>query len=93
LNKIMLSPETSTLDEMQAVTRALIADGVRTFTLSFHSPSVAPGHTPYVRSQADLRQFLGRIESYCEYFLGSLGGAPGTIEGFRSSLLPGGAVA
>jgi hypothetical protein len=91
LNKIMLSPETSTLDEMTAVTRALIADGVRTFTVTFHSPSVDPGHTPYVRTQADLRQFLGRIESYCEFFLGSLGGVPGTIESFRSSLLPGGA--
>ena len=93
LNKIMLSPETSTLDEMKAVTRALLADGVRTFTLTFHSPSVDPGHTPYVRTSADLGAFLGRIESYCEYFLGSLGGVPGTIEGFRSSLLPGGAVA
>ena len=28
LNKIMLSPETSTLDEMKAVTRSLFADGV-----------------------------------------------------------------
>ena len=93
LNKIMLSPETSTLDEMKAVTRALLADGVRTFTLTFHSPSVDPGHTPYVRTSAELREFLGRIASYCEYFLGSLGGVPGTIEGFRSSLLPGGAVA
>jgi hypothetical protein len=93
LNKIMLSPETSTLDEMKAVTRALIADGVRTFTVTFHSPSVDPGHTPYVRTQADLQQFLARIESYCEYFLGSLGGVPGTIETFRSSLLPGGAAA
>jgi hypothetical protein len=93
LNKIMLSPETSTLDEMKAVTRALLADGVRTFTVTFHSPSVEPGHTPYVRTADDLRQFLGRIGSYCEYFLGTLGGEPGTVEAFRSSLLPGGAAA
>jgi hypothetical protein len=93
LNKIMLSPETSTLDEMKDVTRALVADGLRTFTLTFHSPSIAPGHTPYVRTPADLRQFLGRIDSYCDYFLGALGGVPGTVEDFRSSLLPGGAAA
>jgi hypothetical protein len=93
LNKIMLSPETSTLDEMKSVTRALLQDGVRTFTLSFHSPSVEPGHTPYVRTQADLRQFFERIESYCDFFLASLGGRPGTIEEFRSRLLPGGAAA
>jgi len=93
LNKIMLSPETSTLDEMKAVTRALIADGVRTFTMTLHSPSVAVGHTPYVRSAAELRAFLGRIDAYCEFFFGVLGGVPGTIDRFRSSLMPGGAAA
>jgi hypothetical protein len=93
LNKIMLSPETSTLAEMKAVTRALIGDGVRTFTMTLHSPSVDVGHTPYVRSAAELREFLGRIDAYCEFFLGVLGGVPGTIEGFRSSLTPGGAAA
>jgi len=93
LNKIMLSPETSTLDEMKAVTRALLTDGVRTFTMTLHSPSVAVGHTPYVRSAAELRAFLGRIDAYCEFFLGVLGGVAGTIEGFRSSVMPGGAAA
>ena len=93
LDKIMLSPETSTLEEMQTVTRSLLADGVRTFTLTFHSPSVEPGHTPYVRSGEDLRGFLHRIESYFEFFLGSLGGVSGTLQDFRASLLPGGAAA
>jgi hypothetical protein len=93
LNKIMLSPETSTLEEMKAVTRALLADGVRTFTMTLHSPSVAVGHTPYVRTAAELGEFLGRIDAYCEFFLGVLGGVAGTIDGFRSSLLPGGAAA
>ena len=93
LNKIMLSPETSTLDEMKAVTHALIGDGVRTFTMTLHSPSVAVGHTPYVRTAAELRAFLGRIDAYCEFFSGVLGGVPGTIDGFRSSLMPGGAAA
>jgi hypothetical protein len=93
LNKIMLSPETSTLDEMKAVTHALLADGVRTFTMTLHSPSVAVGHTPYVRTAAELRDFLGRIDAYCDFFLGVLGGVPGTIDGFRSSVMPGGAAA
>jgi hypothetical protein len=87
LNKIMLSPETSSLDEMKAVTRSLLADGVRTFTVTFHSPSVEPGHTPYVRTAADLRAFVGRLESFFDYFLGPLGGQPGTIEAFRQSAL------
>jgi len=93
LNKIMLSPETSTLDEMKAVTRALLADGVRTFTMTLHSPSVAVGQTPYVRSAAELRAFLGRIDASCDVFLGVLGGVAGTIDSFRSSVMPGGAAA
>jgi hypothetical protein len=83
----MLSPETSTLDEMKAVTRSLLADGVRTFTVTLHSPSAEPGHTPYVRTAADLNAFVARLDAFFEYFLGSVGGEPGTIESFRLSAL------
>lgn len=93
LNKIMLSPEGSRLNEMQAVTRALLGDGLRTFSLTFHSSSLEPGHTPYVRTSQDLSEFLDRIQAYLDFFLGTLGGTPGTVEAFRSSLLPGGAAA
>lgn len=93
LDKIMLSPEASSVEDLQAVTLALLRDGVRTFTLSFHSPSLEPGHTPYVRSGEDLRRFLNVIDFYIEFFIGSLGGVAGTLEEFRASLLPGGSVA
>jgi hypothetical protein len=83
-NRIMLSPEGNTLGEMQALTRALVARGCRHMTLSFHSPSVEPGHTPYVRSQQDLDQFLGTIEQYCEFFMKEIGGRPITSAGTRS---------
>lgn len=85
-NRIMLSPEGSTLDEMKAVTRTLVARGVRTFTFSFHSPSVEPGHTPYVRSQADLGPFLRSIEQYFEFFFGELAGRTTTPLAFRAAL-------
>jgi len=68
-NRIMLSPEGNSFDEMRALTEALYDRGVRTFTLSFHSPSVAVGHTPYVRSQNDLEAFLVTVERYLEYFM------------------------
>ena len=82
-NRIMLSPEGNTLAEMCALTAALIDRGQRHFTLSFHSPSVEPGHTPYVRTAHDLEQFLRTIEQYCEYFLGPAGGHPITSSGCR----------
>ena len=37
--------------------RRLLDDDHRIFSLSYHSPSVAPGHTPYVRDEADLANF------------------------------------
>lgn len=83
-NQIMLSPEGNTLGEMQALTQALIARGCRHVTLSFHSPSVEPGHTPYVRSLRDLEQFLRTLEQYCEFFVKVAGGRPITSLATRS---------
>jgi hypothetical protein len=87
VNRVMLSPEGNTLSEMVALTRALLADGLRVFTLSFHSPSVEPGHTPYVQSQQDLEAFLARLEQYLEFFFGPLSGRASTPEGIRRELL------
>jgi hypothetical protein len=85
-NRIMLSPEGSTLDEMKTLTRALVARGMRTLTFSFHSPSVAAGHTPYVRSQPDLDLFLRSIEQYFDFFFGELAGRTTTPLAFRAAL-------
>ena len=86
-NRIMLSPEGNSCSEMKELTRALLRRGLRTFTLSFHSPSVEPGHTPYVRTQQDLSLFLASIEEFCEFFLGQLGGRAATHLEYRHHLL------
>ena len=90
VNKVMLSPEGHSLDEMQALTRSLLSRGVRTFSLTLHSPSVQPGCTPYVRSDRDLAEFLARIDAYCGFFLGAIGGVASTPEDFRRALVPSG---
>jgi hypothetical protein len=36
---------------------ALIDEGVRVLNFSFHSPTLEPGHTPYVRDEADRMEF------------------------------------
>ena len=87
VNRIMLSPEGNTFEEMRDLTRSLLAAGQRTFTLSFHSPSLDVGHSPYVRTRHDLDEFLRRIESYCAFFVSDVGGLPATLEDFRLSLL------
>ena len=85
--RIMLSPETSTLEEMQRLTRQLVDRGLRVFTLSFHSPSLDVGHTPYVRSQRDLDAFLDRIARYLDFFLDELGGRGTTPLAVRDAAL------
>jgi len=86
-SRIMLSPEGYTLDEMVRLADTLIARGVGTLTLSYHSPSAAVGHTPYVRSQRDLDEFLGRLEGFLEHFFRRPGGRTTTHEAFRDSLV------
>jgi hypothetical protein len=87
VNQIMLSPEGNTLEEMTALTRVLAADGLPVFSLTFHSPSVDPGHTPYTRSQAEVDEFLHRIEAYLEFFFDEVQGVASTPEDFRRELL------
>jgi hypothetical protein len=80
LNKVMLSPEGNTFDEMRALTRALHADGLRTFAMTLHSPSLKPGCTIYVNSEAERDAFLSTIDRYCDFFFNELGGEPTTAE-------------
>jgi hypothetical protein len=57
LSRIALTPEDMPIvDALEAVAVAA-GEGVRLLNLSFHSPSLPPGHTPYVRDAADLKRF------------------------------------
>lgn len=57
LNRVSLTPEGVPLAEaLQAVDR-LLDDGQQLISISFHSPSIEPGHTPFVRDAADLTLF------------------------------------
>jgi hypothetical protein len=74
LDRLRLSPEGFTWQEHRKLTCFLLRRGVRTFTFSFHSPSLAPGHTPYVTNSADLTRFLDSFRRYFDYFFGELAG-------------------
>jgi hypothetical protein len=74
VERMRLSPEGYTLNDNLRLTRALRKQGLGTFVLSFHSPSMKPGCTPYVRSQSDLDALLERLRRYFDWFLNELGG-------------------
>ena len=80
--RIKLTPEGITIDEARKLVRAMRARGTKVFTLSYHSPSLMPGSTPYVRNQADLDRFLGWLDSFYEFFINEIGGQPITYADF-----------
>ena len=87
LERIRLSPEDYTEPEMRRLTGALLADGVSVFVFSFHSPSVMPGGTPYVRSDIELARFLEKCRRYFDYFLRDLGGTAMTPLAVKDRLM------
>jgi hypothetical protein len=54
LERIPLTPEGVTLEEAIRGIDVAIDEGLPVLVFSFHSPSLAPGHTPYVRSPDDV---------------------------------------
>lgn len=74
LERARLTPEGASLAEMIRLTRALFRQGVRVFNLAYHSPSLVPGHTPYVRTRRELTEFLDRLRGYLAFFRDSLDG-------------------
>jgi hypothetical protein len=74
LYRSRLSPEGVPADEQCRLLAAMAKRGHRLFSLTYHSPSLEPGHTPYVRDEADLAAFLARIETVLTWFRDELGG-------------------
>jgi len=75
LERARLSPEGFDAATQCRLLKALVQQGRRVFTMTYHSPSLAPGHTPYVRDEAGLAAFLACIEAVLTYFQRELGGA------------------
>jgi hypothetical protein len=69
LERIPLTPEgTDVEDAIRGIDMA-IDDGLPLLVLSFHSPSLEAGHTPYVRNEADLEalyDWFRRVFAYLE---------------------------
>ncbi len=57
LQRVPLTPEGITQAEAIGAIQTALADGVGVLSFAFHSPSLAPGHTPYVKDDAQLAAF------------------------------------
>ncbi len=74
-NTVTLTPEGVSAAEQIQLIDAMLQRGCRTFALHYHSPRLAK-QTPYVRTEADLAAFIGRIEAVCRHFFDVRGGLP-----------------
>ncbi|MBO9712018.1 polysaccharide deacetylase family protein [Sphingomonas sp.] len=57
LSRVSLTPEDMPLADAEEAVRVALGEGERLLSFAFHSPSVVPGHTPYVRTERDLVDF------------------------------------
>lgn len=80
LDRLVLTPEGITADEHRRLTRHMLDAGHRVFSFTYHSPSLMPGCTPYVRNDDELAQFLDRLNRYFDFFVNEIGGRPATPE-------------
>lgn len=81
-----LTPEGVSAAEQCRLIEAMIRQGRRTFSLVYHSPSLVPGNTPYVRTQSDLARFLEAIEAVLAYFRDVIGGRFTTLAGVHARM-------
>jgi glycosyltransferase involved in cell wall biosynthesis len=78
MERIRLTPEGTTLEEAKRLTRSMFRAGQKVFAVSYHTPSLVPGNTQYVRNEKELQTFFGWLEGYLEFFLGEMRGEMST---------------
>jgi peptidoglycan/xylan/chitin deacetylase (PgdA/CDA1 family) len=64
IRKVWLSPESSDATEMIRLARRLQSQGYRFLNLTFHSPSLRAGLTPFVRTQQAEQRFWEKLRRF-----------------------------
>jgi hypothetical protein len=66
VKRLSLSPEYRSVDDMLTLSRRLLEQEVPYLQVSWHTPSLRPGLSPFVATAADVDRLYGRIETYLE---------------------------
>ncbi len=86
LERIALTPEGIPLAKALTGIDLALAEGVPVINLSFHSPSLATGHTPYVRDEAQLDDLYRWFEGVFAHLAAS-GVRPTTMAEIKTASL------
>lgn len=73
-SQVLLTPEGFSLSEMKSLTRALVRSNHETIVLSFHSPSIVSGNTPFVTSASEEENFYYKLDQYLDFYVNDLEG-------------------
>lgn len=86
LERLRLSPEGHTLDDLIRQTSSAFNQGQRLFMLTYHSSSLLPGATMYVQNEAGRDKFLSTIEKYIEHFFKYFSGRTASVSKLAEEL-------
>jgi hypothetical protein len=73
-SQVILSPEGFSLRDMKALTRKLVKAGQETLVLSFHSPSIVAGNTPFSPTESDASVIYEKVKDYLSFYVDEIGG-------------------
>jgi hypothetical protein len=85
LERIPLTPEGISAEEALRGIDIALDEGLPLLVFSFHSPSLAVGHTPYVRSDEDLDAFYAWWRTILDY-LASRNVAPSSVSDIMTAV-------
>lgn len=74
LARLRMSPEGHSLDDLRRMAEHLFASGLRSFSLTLHSPSLKPGCTPYVSDNAERDRLIDTVRRFVSWFRTDLHG-------------------
>jgi len=66
LKRIVLSPELASVADMLTLSRRLLEQGVRHLHLTWHSPSLTPGLSPFTATARDVERLYASVEAYLD---------------------------
>ena len=70
VKRLALCPELASAADMLTLSRRLLEHGVRHLHLSWHSPSLQPGLSPFCATSADVARLYASVEQYLEALAG-----------------------
>ena len=69
LRAVWLRPSYSSVEDAKALASTLVARGVPTLNMLFHSSELVPGGSPYNKTTDDVDRFFSRLESVFEHVM------------------------